>query len=176
MSDSDFENLVTAVADATRTAVHRLFAEHPGRFYYITLWVFEGVAPPRLSAWSWEALESRIRIDSSASGWAKWSYADSPYCNFADEAFLPVDKLLATRPNLYDMDEAGFEAEAEARTAAYEEAIRRLDGEGLFGIGDARLNVALMVEVMPPDFTNIGRARRLNPSEAIDEWLAEAAE
>ena len=32
------------------------------------------------------------------------------------------------------------------------------------------------VEVVPPDHTNTERAIRLNPPEAITQWLADAAE
>jgi hypothetical protein len=32
------------------------------------------------------------------------------------------------------------------------------------------------VEVMPPDSSNTVRAIRLNPPEAVKEWLKEAAE
>lgn len=31
-------------------------------------------------------------------------------------------------------------------------------------------------EFMPPDFTNTKRALRLNPREALNEWLEEIAE
>ena len=39
-----------------------------------------------------------------------------------------------------------------------------------------RLGIVINVEVMPPDYTNTERALRLNPRQALDAWLAEAAE
>ena len=52
----------------------------------------------------------------------------------------------------------------------------RLDSEGIFSIGDRRLELYVLVEVAPPDQTNTERALRLDPPEALREWLVEAAE
>jgi hypothetical protein len=57
-----------------------------------------------------------------------------------------------------------------------EAAMAQLDREGLFGTGRARLDVVINVEVMPPDWTNTVRAKRLNPPGALHEWLDEVAE
>jgi HD-like signal output (HDOD) protein len=57
-----------------------------------------------------------------------------------------------------------------------ESAVGRLDSEGTFGTGLERLGIVVLVEVMPPDHTNTERALRLNPREALTEWLNDAAE
>jgi hypothetical protein len=56
---------------------------------------------------------------------------------------------------------------------AMENAMIRLDREGAFGTGEARNKMVVLVEVMPPDWTNTERAKRMNPPEALIEWLAE---
>lgn len=50
----------------------------------------------------------------------------------------------------------------------------RLDAEGLFGTGTDRHAVVVTVEV-PSETGNDERAMRLNPPEALTDWLAEAA-
>lgn len=45
-----------------------------------------------------------------------------------------------------------------------------------FGEGDTRNNIVINVELMLPDYNNTLRAMRLNPSEALSDWLSEAAE
>jgi len=42
-------------------------------------------------------------------------------------------------------------------------AMKRLDSEGLFGRGRERESIVVNVECMPPDATNVARARELNP-------------
>ena len=59
---------------------------------------------------------------------------------------------------------------------AMERAMARVDADGIFGHGAKRDQIVLNVEVMPPDATNVARARRLNPLSAITDWLVEAAE
>jgi Domain of unknown function (DUF4303) len=57
-----------------------------------------------------------------------------------------------------------------------EQAMAVLDREGFFGKGDARSAVVINAEVMPPDYGNTERGLRLNPKEALTEWLGEIAE
>ncbi|SDP08754.1 DUF4303 domain-containing protein [Lentzea jiangxiensis] len=57
-----------------------------------------------------------------------------------------------------------------------ETALRRLDGEGLFGVGEARAGVLVLVEVVPGGEENAPAARRLNPpGPALDAWLGSSA-
>ncbi|MGC9497430.1 DUF4303 domain-containing protein [Streptomyces sp. WG7] len=51
----------------------------------------------------------------------------------------------------------------------------RLDAEGLFVTGRERHSVVVNVEVVPPDTGDDERALRLNPPEALGDWLEEAA-
>lgn len=75
------------------------------------------------------------------------------------------------------MEDAQFDLEYEKRYAAMEEAMRQLDKEGLFAVNQARGEVVVLVETMPPDEENTLRAFRLNQrgSKIFQEWLAEAA-
>lgn len=163
------KQLARAIADAARATFTALFQEHPGAYYYVTL-VTDGLANrPCVSAWSREALAAAARPDLPAE-MIEWSYADSPYCLYRDDLFAEVEALFLARP---DRSRPG---EYDLRLRAMETAMATLDREGLFGVGAARLRTVVVVEVMPPDYTNAERARRLNPPEAIREWLEGVAE
>ena len=163
--------LAEAIAGATRSAVARLFREHPGSYYYVSLITTGEGHAPRLAAWSKEALAE------AGDETLKWSYADSPYYCFGETYYEPVDSLFARRLDVtYGMTEDEWDEELDARLEAMESALAQLDAEGVFGQGAKRLQVVVNAEVMPPDRTNTERAERLNPPEALVEWLAEVAE
>lgn len=173
------EELSSAIEAAAAMAIEALFREHPGRYYYVALITTGEAHPPILAAWSNEALEEAVKNapDQERERWLlKWSYADSPFCCFGEEFFEPVRKLFAMRPDVHSLDEIAGEAEYEERLRATETAISRLDSRGVFGVDEERSKIVVNVEVMPPDYTNTLRARRLNPPEAIRTWLEAAAE
>jgi hypothetical protein len=172
-------DLARAIASAAETAIRKLFAEHPGRYYYLSLITTGEAHPPVLAAWSQEALEDAVKkhANSVATRWVlKWSYADSPYFCFGEEFFEPVRQLFAMRPDIHSLNNGTRNAEYELRLGAMEAAMSTLDQRGLFGLGKDRHNIVINVEVMPPDYTNTLRAMRLNPPEAARTWLEEAAE
>lgn len=173
-------DLVDAVAAATLAAVTELFREHPrDHFYYCSLVTTGEALPPILVAWSWEALAaaaSRCQDDPNARANLKWSYADSPFCDYGSEHFREVRLLFDARGALDPFAPEAWQAEYTLRLSAMEEALARLDRSGLFGTGRQRAAIVINVECMPPDHTNVQRALRLNPPEALTEWLEEAAE
>ncbi|MHC1748056.1 MAG: DUF4303 domain-containing protein [Cellulosilyticaceae bacterium] len=170
--------LVNIIQDATHKAISKLFQEHKERFYYCSLITSGEALCPIISAWSEEALE-RIAQDEGdieeAKYYLKWSYEESPYFAYGEEYFKNVNKIFIERmreiKNEKDRDE-----EIELRINSMEKVMHNLDEEGLFGMREQRLNIVINVEVMPPDFTNTQRAMRLNPKEALNEWLDEIAE
>jgi hypothetical protein len=168
--------LSEAMYRAAKSAFQALFRAHPEHFYYCSL-VTSGMANvPGLTAWSKEALHAAVSNESDPEGAMrdlKWSYGESPYFCFGEEYFRPVEALLLGRPRL---DEGVWEEEFDLRLEAMEAAMRRLDEEGVFGSGTQRERVLINVEVMPPDWTNTERAKRLNPPEALRDWLAENSE
>ncbi len=103
----------------------------------------------------------------------KWNHSESPYFLYGQHHFERVRELFRAMgvPSNEDMP-----GETEVRLAMMEKAMSRLDAEGLFGSGTKRLGIVVNVEVMPPDHTNVERALRLNPREALKEWMEEAAE
>lgn len=106
----------------------------------------------------------------------KWSYADSPYCCFGESHFDDVKRILVERSGSSDRDSTSDVSELEFRLKAMELAMAKLDNEGVFGTGQERHQIVINAEVMPPDHTNVERALRLNPEEALTDWLEEAAE
>lgn len=176
--DSD---LIDALAVAIKVAAADLFRSHSTeRFYYFALITTGEAHPPTVVAWSTEALDRAVARDEDpakdrARRQLKWSYADSPYYGFGEHHFEKVRKLFALSP-LDWRDEAEFAAGYEARMNAMVTAMARVDREGTFGSGVERDRIVINVECMPPDPTNAERARKLNPPEALVEWLKEAAE
>jgi len=104
----------------------------------------------------------------------KWSYGDSPYFCYLEEAFFQVSELFSLRPPMVtSMSEDEWYAEYEFRLKALEFAMAELDQEGLFGEGKQREKLVINVEVMPPDWTNTERAKRLNPPNSLAAYLLE---
>lgn len=147
-------------------------------YYYITL-VTDGLAgTPCISAWSSEALKRESEKNSEDAEMIEWSYADSPYCAWKQENFKEVEKLLSDRKDMSELDDEEFESEYELRLSVMEEAMKELDNEGIFSKNQDRKNVMVLVEVMPPDYTNTQRAYRMNDSrtDIFNKWLQESAE
>ncbi|GGG69729.1 DUF4303 domain-containing protein [Paenibacillus radicis (ex Gao et al. 2016)] len=181
----ELEALAAEIAGAARTSFRTLF-ENGERYYYCTLFTTGEGHAPGISAWSWEALEREAARQEDESGTPestiaeliKWSYADSPYCCFADEEFNDVKQLFLELPAITELEADDRNHEFEFRLKAMEMAMTMLDKEGLFALNQPRESVCVLVEVMPPDEINTEIALRLNQAEspAIQAWLAEAAE
>lgn len=176
---ADAESLLK-ITQALYTAVKSILTDlykNQEHYYYITLVSDGGAGTPCISAWSHEALARSEGSDEDRE-LIKWSYADSPYCCYRQEDFAEVERLLQERPDIWGLEEAQFDMEYEKRYAAMEEAMRRLDEEGMFAVNQARREVVVLVEVMPPDKENTERAFRMNRSgsKIFREWLEEAAE
>ena len=145
-------------------------------FYYVVLTTSGEASPPSFSAWSVEALmrevaEHRDEVDELD---LKWSYGDSPYFCYHQENFSELKTLFLRRPRMNtSMTDSEWNTEYELRFRALECALKELDDEGLFGVGEERRRIVINVEVMPPDRTNTERAKRLNPPDCLLEWLAE---
>lgn len=127
---------------------------------------------PYISAWSYEALEKSIierQISDEEKSWWKWDSADSPYVHYGyDEFFGEVSEFLDKRADGLSDDEL-YGIEWVVRIDSMEEAMKRLDGSGLFGTGKERECVVINVEQAPPDGdgSEYNRALRLNPSSAL---------
>jgi len=172
--------LAKPISDAARSAIERLFHENPNdTFYYCSLITTGEGHTPHLTAWSKEKLEEAVDADGGGDDLfaeLKWSYADSPFCCFGESYFEKVKQLFIERSELRDRDSTSDTSELELRLKAMELAMAKLDEEGLFGSGDKRLQIVINAEVMPPDHSNVERALRLNPEEALSDWMIEAAE
>jgi len=171
--------LTDAWTTATRNAVTALFAEYPDHhFYRISMMVTDETYPPFLMPVSDQIL-AQLRAGSPTGEYDKWDYSLTPLFPYGhEEHYAEVRRLLELRPDLQEIeDDAEWEAEFEARMAAVEASMARLDEGGLFGVGDRRDGVLVLVEMMPPQPVDTQRALRLNPpSELFQEWLRDAAE
>lgn len=174
------EELEVEVLDATRSAALALFrAFQEERFYFFALVTTGEAHAPVLTAWSFEALDAsaaQCSGEPSAKSELKWSCADSPYYGYGEQFFEEVGRLFAQFEPMDPSDVASWSRAYETKMSAMERALARLDQEGLFGTGEARNRIVINVECMPPDHSNRDRALRLNPKEALNDWLVEAAE
>lgn len=172
--------LAGAITDAARSAIKKLFKEYPhDTFYYCSLVTTGEGHTPCLTAWSREKLTEAVKAeggDSSLFEELKWSYADSPFYCYGENLFKGVKQLLINRSGSDDRDSTTDRNEFELRLRAMELAMAQLDSEGLFGKGNERFKIVINAEVMPPDNSNVVRAQRLNPLEALEDWMKEAAE
>lgn len=170
-------DLVDAIAAAARKAVVSMFAGYPkDHFYYCSLITTGEAHAPNLCAWSYEKLNELSAGDPEARRELKWSYADSPFYCYGEEYFDLVRRLFDQRPGMDASSSEQWLAEYTTRVDAMVEAMQRLDSEGTFGVGAQRGAIVINVEVMPPDRSNVERALRLNPRDALRDWLLEAAE
>lgn len=172
--------LADAITNAARNAVVELFRERPNdTFYYISLITTGEGHSPCLTAWSWEKLAETVQAEGGndqLTADLKWSYADSPFYCFGESYFNVVKQLFNSRSTFGDRDSTSDGCELDLRLKGMEAAMATLDAEGLFGVGTERFGIVINAEVMPPDHSNVERAKRLNPPEALGDWLREAAE
>ena len=172
------EILVMIIQEATQKALDQLFYKNNERFYYCSLITTGEGLCPIISAWSEEALE-KIANESDnveeAKYYLKWSYDESPYFAYGEEYFQGVNKVFLERMNKLITDKEK-DREIQLRINSMERVMYNLDMGGMFGRGEKRLGIVINAEFMPPDFTNTERALRLNPKEALSQWLEEIAE
>lgn len=172
------EMLVEIIQNATQKALSKLFAEHKEIFYYCSLITTGEGLCPIISAWSIEALERVAGEEDNveeAKYYLKWSYDETPYFAYGKEYFEDVNKVFLERMKALTTEQEKDE-EIQLRINSMERAMRNLDMDGMFGNGEERLGIVINAEFMPPDYTNRERALRLNPREALNEWLEEIAE
>ena len=172
------EKMIDVIQTATEKAILKLFKEHKETFYYCSLITTGEGLCPIISAWSSESLEktaSAYTDIEEAKYYLKWSYAETPYYAYGEEFFIDVKKMFIERMNVLKTSEEK-QREVQIRINSMERVMHNLDEKGIFGHGKQRLGIVINAEFMPPDYTNTERALRLNPQEALVEWLEEIAE
>ena len=174
------EPLVDALYKSAREAFTRLFANGE-RYYYVSLLIGGEGRRPFVSGWSDEALERARQAAGSASAYGdliRWSYADSPYCDFSADSFSEVEALSSSYPDIDRLSPTEWDEELRFRLGEMEAAVRRLDEHGIFSVNQERDEILVCVEVVPPDYSNTLRALRLNSANnrSLVRWLREAAE
>ena len=172
------ENLVEIMQIATERAISKLFKEHDENFYYCSLITTGEGLCPIISAWSVETLDKVASENDDveeAKYYLKWSYAETPYFAYGEEFFYDVKNVFIERMKKLKTEEERSK-EVQVRINSMEKVMHNLDVKGIFGRGTQRNNIVINAEFMPPDYTNTERALRLNPHEALREWLEDVAE
>lgn len=177
------ELLVDLMQVTVENVINKLFLEHEKeKFYYCSLITTgEGLCPV-ISAWSEEALERVAKQETNMEDEIeqiidnlKWDYEETPYFAYGEEYFEEIEEVFYKRMSKLK-SESEIDREIQLRVNSMEKVLHNLDMQGIFGQGERRLGIVVNVEVVPPDFTNTQRALRLNPKEALNEWLDEVAE
>lgn len=167
------------IESATKKALTDLFSNNE-HFYYCALITTGEALPPTISAWSDEALKKYLELNNLSKEdeqFIKWSYAESPYLDFGSGHFTIVKEAFQLRPTMsHNMSDTQWNIEYQTRLTAMEKAMERLDQENFFSLTQNRNSLLINVEVVPPDHENTLRAIRLNPPQALTEWLAFIAE
>lgn len=156
--------LTAAIVEACRPAILDLRAEHPQEHFcvYALVTVGEGLRP---------------YLAATVHGDGRWDLADSPFAIVGERWLSQTEPAFRERDTMDELTPLAWQAEFRTRLASMEAALRELDDAGLFGTGAERATVLLLVALMPPDDSDTGFARRLNPpGPLLDAWLAEAAE
>jgi len=153
---------VSGLTDAIAAAVRRVWAAQTATDVYgVALFTSPSAEFIRVTVFSEAGLDEVAAAYASSGSAAtrddlRWSPADSRLHCLGDEAFAPVDALIAE-------EWAGWD-HVDARYAACEAALRQVDGEGLFGPGRADL-VLLVMQGDQSDRARLESARRLNPPQ-----------
>jgi hypothetical protein len=155
--------LTAVIVEAVRPAILQLRSEHPESFcVYALVTVGEGLRP---------------YLAATVHGDGRWDLADSPYAVVCDEWLAQTQPAFDERGTIDELTPQEWDAELATRLASMEAALRAIDAEGLVGRGVDRDKALLLVALMPPDESDAGFARRLNPpGPLLEAWLAEAAE
>ena len=164
MSAAPDESLVTALASALRANYQALRAAHPDhRLYAFGLYITRDALFIGPTAASEEGLRGRDDPESY-----RWRLSSSPLHLFEEDTFDPVQTLLASRPDPYELDEDEMAAEVGTRLESCFAALETLDREGLFGAGTDR--DGLVVSIFSADESDrlrLDHAKRLNPPTAL---------
>lgn len=155
--------LARAIADATRAALSELPGSVADDLCAVALVTTGDGLRPYLTV--------TVDVDE------RWDLAASEFALIGDEHFEALRDVWDARGDLYELDDEALDVEFAVRLATLEEALRLLDIEGVFGAGEARQQVLLLVATMPPDPSDAAYARRLNPDgPRFRDWLREASE
>lgn len=166
------------LVEQTKKVLQDLY-ETGENFYFIVFTITgEGIIPT-LSAWSHEALQNKVKnheISLEEINNYKWSYSDSPYCDFGAEYYYDLRKYFQTRGDLLNMDVEKGQSEYNFRLELLTKTMEILDSQGLFSIKNNRNSIMINVEEIPPTAENTERALKLNPIKSIEEWIEYCAE
>ena len=168
MLDIFQKHLAELLADAIRNSLDVLF-KNDKTFYYITATMTGEGFTPCLSAYCEEDFK-KLSSDKDI----RFSEANSTYYAIGYKTnFKEVTKLLNTRPTIDDLLIDDWQIEWDIRMSALVDALIKLDNEGVFSKFQPRQNILVTAECMPPDDSDIERAKLLNSPDnlILKEWL-----
>jgi len=168
---AEFEELVTEIQKIAKKAFLDLFAN--GETYYYCTLITTGEAHfPHVTAWSLEALAEVMEEDYPDDDVLeiKWLYAESPYMAWKYEEYFENSPFyFGGIP--YELTDEDYNKEYDFRLSAMEEAMKRLDEEGIFALNQPRCEVYVNVETVDPDDSDFERLLRLNNRADLKKLL-----
>ncbi|MHC6177203.1 DUF4303 domain-containing protein [Glutamicibacter sp. X7] len=106
-----------------------------------------------------------------------WNFADARFAILGDEHLARLTEQWDLLGDPSELGLADLDGELDRRLRLMEQALRDIDCAGAFGRGEARRQVLLLTETMPPDPATSGSTRRLNPAgDLLQRWIEQACE
>ena len=180
MAPIDYNKLSKSVCDELRSAFQNVIDANPKQtFYTFALWTDDSLQFANPCANTEEGLESTVErykreVDpeydtvSTANG-MRWSYGDWKFFPIDDDDYLSeVNEVLSQN---FNADEEVFEQQIEPLWQALLDGFMQLDDDGLFGAGEERSKITLLVVGDLPEEVVDHWAAALNPKDVADRYI-----
>ena len=170
MSDIFQKNLTKHLVDAIGKSLDELFKTGKTFYYIKTTMTGEGFTPCLSASCEEDINQTDFTTDKDV----RFSEENSTHYAIGYEThFKEVTKLLNTRPTIDDLSLDDWQIEWDMRMSALVDALIELDSNGVFSKTQPRQNILVTAECLPPDDSDIERAKLLNRSDnlILKQWL-----
>lgn len=173
----EIERKLTSAIEKTIIALRN---DYPNdNFYYFTLSTGGEALTPGHSIWSEELLEKEAKKQAeennddymSIKEELKFSPVESPLFYHYERYFKKVEDLFSKRPNIHELNDENFDKEFNLRIDTMVKSLKNADKKGAFGINEERKRWFINVQILPPDSSNLIRAKIFNSEKKVQEWL-----
>ena len=142
--------LTEAIATAARRVFVNLFTKKE-TYYYCALATTKDGHAPIVVACSWEGLMGtaiRPGNEELSMPELQWAIHESPYFNYGQEHFADVNRMFAERPSKDKLTPEAWGLELGIRLQSMEDALARLEREGLFARTQQHGLIHVLVDVI----------------------------
>jgi hypothetical protein len=173
--DMNWPDLTARIHEAADEAFSLLAQRHPDEdFYVFALYTDSSAMTALASTNSTQALDRIIRAAGSLSESSRraraWYNPEWGYPSLKGEKFSVISKIMRDDPDR-SIDFSEFEKKCHRSMI---EALRRMDSEGRFGVGDKRATMTIFITISDDDRAyrlENSSARMLNPPVVCERFL-----